>query len=647
MLDLIRNHAKGLVTWFILGLVMLSLAAFVLTGYSLNSVKDYVAKVNGEKIQEREYQSAVSNYQRALQQNLGANYRPDLINEELLKQTVINGLVDRQLMHQLLDEAGFRVGAQQISAEIAKVPAFQDVEHHFSEDTYASMLRRMGLSKQDFQQQYTYDLSLQQLNDAIGKSTFAVAYQADAYQRLEQQQRDVGYLLVPHEKLSASIKIADDETQAYYSTHGAEFMTQELVKVQYLELHKQDIARLIQVSDDDLIKHYDETKAVYSKEDFTAAEKKIKDIERRSKQGETFEKLAGQFSEDTGSAKSGGDLGFFGPGAMVKPFEDTVFKLKPGEISKPVQTQFGYHLIKLEEIKKGQPEQRRARHILIKPGKITAAFAQVKDKIRSELQLQRAEQQFYEQADKLDKLAYQSQDSLEPAAEQLKLVLKESDFFTRQGGAQIGRNPQVIEAAFGDSVLHQGHNSEVVKLSDDHVIVLRLKAHKPAEQMPLEQVKPLIDARLRGEKAKAAAYAQAKQYYDRMVAGESSDALTDAAKQTSAWRRVGLIGRNANTDADKKSATPLADEIRRMSFRLPRPGAAGKPSVALERLNNGDSVVVALYAVKDSQDAADKTRREAALHQLAGALGQTDARVLAEYMRKHSEIELNLPKKEQ
>ncbi len=648
MLELIRNHAKGFVTWFILGLVILALASFVLTGYSLNSIKDYVAMVNGEKINERDYQSAYNNYQRALQQNLGANYRPDLINEEFLKQTVVNGLVDRELMHQLLDEAGFRVGPQQVSSEMGKIPVFQGVDNKFSDDAFNATLKRMGLTKQLFQQQYAYDLSLQQLNDAIGKSTFAVAYQADDYQRLEKQQRDIGYAQIAHEKFSGSVKVTDDEVQTYYSTHGAEFMTQEMVKVQYVELHKQDIAKLISLSDAELKKQYDETKAVFSKDDFASAEKKIKDIERRSKQGESFEKLASQFSEDPGSAKSGGDLGFFGPGAMVKPFEDAVLKLKPGEISKPVQSQFGFHLIKLEEIKKEKPEQRRARHILIKPGKITTPFEQVKEKVRHDLQLERAEQQFYEQADKLDKLAYQSQDSLEPAAEQLKLVIKESDFFSRQGGDQIWGNPQVKDAAFSDSVLHQGHNGEVIKLSDSHVIVVRLKTHKPAELKPLEQVKATIDMRLRSEKAKDAAYVQAKQFYEGILASGKPDGLTDAAKQAGIpWRRIGWVGRTANTDADKKTATALAEDIRRISFRLPRPGTDGKPSVVLERLNNGDSVIVAIYAVKDTQDAADKTGREATLRQLSSSVGQTDARVLTEFMRKHSEIELNLPKKEQ
>ena len=646
MLELIRNHAKGLITWFILGLVILALASFVLTGYSLNSVKDYVAMVNGEKISEGTYQRAYSNYQRSLQQNLGENYRPDLINENFLKQTVVNGLVDRELMHQLLDEAGFRVGGQQITGEISKIPAFQGVDNKFSDDAFSTTLKRMGLSKQHFQQEYAYDFSLQQLNDAISKSTFAAAYQADDYQRLAKQQRDIGYVQIAHEKFITSVAVADDEIQTYYSTHGAEFMTQEMVKVQYVELNKQGLAISIAVTEAELKAHYEGSKAAYTKDDLTSAEKKIKDIERRVKQGESFEKLATQDSEDTGSAKVGGDLGFFGPGMMVKPFEEAVFKLKPGEISKPVQSQFGFHLIKLEEIKQGQPEQRRARHILIKPGTITAPFEQVKEKVRNDLQLHRAEQQFYEQADKLDKLAYQSQDSLEPAAEQLKLVIKESDFFSRQTGAQIWPNPQAIDAAFSDSVLLQGHNSEVIKLGNDHVIVMRLKTHKAAEQRPLELVKAAIDTRLRAEKAKEAAYAQAKQFYERIIAGDKPEAVTDVVKH-SVWRRIGWIGRTTNTDADKKTTTLLSDDVRRIGFRLAHPGTEGKPSVVLERLSNGDAVVVANYAVKDSQDSADKVSREETLRQLSSSIGQTDSRVLSEFMRKHGEIELSLPKKEQ
>ncbi len=635
MLQLIRERAQGIIVWFILGLVILSLGSFILYGYSPESEKNYVAKVNGDTINQREYQQAYNQFQ----QRMGANFSTEPQFQNYVKQTIVNGLVDRELAHQMLNEAGFRVATAQISKQIESAPYFQDAATgKFSVDTYQQALQRIGLTPQAFEQQIAYDISLQLLQQGVARSAFVTDYQTAERLRLENQQRDIGYMVIPHANLLAAVAVSITDIKSYYSAHADQFMTPEAVKVQYVEMSVKDLAEKTLVNDAELKDYFDKNTQMYSQNDFASAEKKVKDIALRVKKGESFAKLAEQFSEDPGSAKNGGDLGFFGHGAMVKPFDDAVFKLKVGEMSKPVQSEYGYHLIKLEEIK---GDQRRARHILIKPVKVAADFAKVKDKIRHDLQQQRAEQNFFDKADKLDKLSYQNQDSLEPAAEQLGLKIRESDFFTRQGGPQEFHNPQVIAAAFGDAVLKRNQNSEVIKLSADHVMVLRLKEHQAAKQKPIEEVSPIIDNQLRREKAREQAYTTAKTIYEKMQAGEKPESFAPSRN----WQRAGFVTRNAPpATPDKKAVNPVSDEVRRMAFGIPKSSDVNKPAYTLERLGNGDSVVVGVFAVRDSVTADSADKQAALQKQLIQAQGQSDEQALLTYQRKHSEIQLNLPK---
>jgi len=634
MLQLIREHTQGIVVWFILGLVILSLGSFILSGYSPESEKDYVAKVNGETINQREYQQAYSQFQ----QRMGANFSSDPQFQNYVKQTIVNGLVDRELAHQMLTEAGFRVASSQLSKQIESTPYFHDANGKFSADTYQQVLQRIGMTPQAFEQQIAYDFSLQQLQQGVERSAFVTEHQVAERQRLDNQQRDIGYRAISHANLLAAVPVSIAEIKSYYTAHADQFMTTEAVKVQYVEMSVKDMAAAVVLNDADLKQYFESNKQMYSQDDFAAADKKIKEIEQRLKKGEAFAKLAEQYSQDPGSAQKGGDLGFFGHGAMVKPFDDAVFKLKVGEVSKPVQSEYGYHLIKLEEIK---GEQRRARHILIKSVKVAADFNTAKEKIRRDLQQQRAEQAFFEKADKLDKLSYQSQDSLEPVAEQLGLKLRESDFFTRQGGPQQFHNPQVIAAAFSDAVLKQGQNSEVIKLSGDHVMVLRLKDHQAAKQKPLEEVTTVIDTQLRREKARELAYTTAKTVYEKLLAGENAATVGPAGS----WQRVGFIDRNAvAAAADKKAVNPVSDEIRHLAFRIPKSSDLSKPSYSLDRLANGDSVIVGVFAVRDNTPVETADKQAGLLQQMLQAQGQSDAQLLLTYQRKHSEIQLNLPK---
>jgi len=633
MLELIRKNAQGIIIWFIVGLVILGLSSFILSSYIADNVKNYVAKVNDKEISKRDFQIAFNNYQQQLQQSLGENYSR-FFNEDFMRETVVSGLVNNELISQLTVDAGFRAGSDQIYTELTKNPRFQDESGKFSVERYEKLLKQIGYSKPGYEAEIAQFIAQKQFSSGVQQSAFVLEDSVKDFMRLEQQQRDIAYLNVSKTALLKSVEVSESEIQEYYDKNKPNFMTDEQVKLAYLELKVTDIAKSIEIDEDELRDYYNKNKATYTRDDLVSAENRIKDIEKRLKKGESFEKLAKEFSQDPGSAANGGDLGFFGKGVMAKEFEEAAFKLKVGEVSKPVKTQFGYHLIKLEEI---GDKERHARHILIKPAKVTQSFDEVKNRILHDMQMIRAEKRFYEDADKLDKLSYEFQDSLEPAAEQIGQKIKESPYISRAGDGQIWRNRDVLKAAFSESVFSEALNSELIKLSDDHMLVLRLKEHKPAQQKTLDSVKKEIEIRIRDNKAREQASKLAAELLDKLKKGQSGSELSNSDKLVT-LNDAGFIGRKPEYDDKSTSKVNLPSEVRNEIFRMKKP-ADNTPSLGKVSLKNGDVAVIILRAVRESSD--DGKQLDAIKRHLKDEMAKADDKAMLEYMRSHSEIDLN------
>jgi peptidyl-prolyl cis-trans isomerase D len=334
---------------------------------------------------------------------------------------------------------------------------------------------------------------------------------------------------------------------------------------------------------------------------------------------------------------------------MDPAFEQAVYSLKKGEISKPVKTSFGYHLIKLEAIK---GDQRRARHILIKKGKVTKTYDEVKAIITSTLRLQKAERIFYEDQTKLDNLTYQHQDSLEPAADALDVPIKTSPYFTRAGGPQMFRNTDLLHEAFSEEVLDELLNSNVIKLSDDDFVVLRLKEHLPAKQKPFEEVKSIVENRLRQEKAKQQVAKLSEEYRKQLNDGAKPETIAAEHKEVS-WHDYGFIGRQSRYDANKpeqgnKNAAMISGigpDVRKATFSLAKP-APDKIVYHNMSAKSGNGVVIVLKAVRDNPAKEDDKTLEAMQKQLTQAEARAAADTVIEYMRSKSEIDINQEKDE-
>ncbi len=645
MLQLIRENAQGIVIWVIVGFIILGLSSFILSSYLGGNVKTYVAKVNDTEISDRQFRIAYNNRQAQLQQQLGENFSR-FFNESMLRSSVINGMVNNELLNQLSYEAGFRVGPDQVQQELSKVPLFQDENGRFSNEKFAGFVQQYGYSAKGYALEESQRLANKQLLDGITNSALTLNSDLADYQKLNRQQRHVEVLSITKSEIVKSITVNEDEVKTYYDTHAAEFMTDEQVKVDYLELNLKTLADEQEIDIDDVKDFYEKNKGRYTisgereashilikldaeKRDEQAALAKLAVIQAKLKSGESFAELAKQNSDDKFSAKQGGKFGRVNQEqGGNQAFNSALFALQAeGDVSEPVRTEFGFHLIKLDKIYPGK----------VKP------FEEVKAALERELKGQKAERIFYESQTKLENLTYQHQDSLEPAAEELNLKIKTSPLFSRRGGAQIFRNQEVLKEAFSEEVLQESLNSPMVKLSDDHVIVLRLKQHQPAKLKSFEQVKRFVENKLKQDKATKLIATMAGEKLEKLNAGTAANTLVEAEKIT--WLEYGFIGRqskydHAQNDKQKAAQAKIKSELRRAVFSLQKP-AKDNPIIHSMTASNGDALLVILNAVRDNPIQEEASVMEAMQKQLSQTIGTADSESVVSYMRSQSDIDIN------
>ena len=634
MLQSIRDRAQGIIVWTIVGLIIITFALFGLSSYLSGTAKAVVATVNGVEISETELLREYQNAQQRLQQMLGANYRADLFNEQIMKEQVLEGLIQRELINQQLDAENYHVAPQQVVATLQQMPAFQDTNGGFSAENYRRVLSLQGIPAELFEMQLARDIANEHLRNGIVRSTFVTEVEGQRYQSLQEQQRKIGYLRIPQQRYLEKITVSDTEISAFYEQYADEFRTPEEVSVDYIELNLADLAKQFDISDAEVRDFYEQHQENYVSQqeqrkvrhilvkvdadvNDEAARKQIESLATRVQNGEDFAAIAKAESQDPGSAAQGGDLGFISLGIMDKAFEQAAFQLAQNQLSQPIRTRFGYHLIEVTDIK---------------PVELTP-FDEVKAQIRKDLQTQQAEQRFYEEVDKLNNLSYEIPDSLIPVAEQLGLQVKQSPLFTASGGEGLFSNDRIVSAAFSEEVLQQNRNSELLEISDTHVVVLHLREHKAASQRPLDQVRELIAGRLKQQQAREMADQDAQTALARLAAAEAPEQVAAAYQQK--WQDAGFIKRQAS-ETDK-----LNDQIREAAFSLPRP-KDNQPELTNLILPGGDAVVVALYSVQDGEPTTDGQALQAVEQQLANISGQIEYSAFITYLQSQADITRNL-----
>ncbi len=454
MLQNIRDNSQGWIAKTIIGVIV---ALMALTGFDAifqaTTNKNEAAKVNGEEISQNELSQAVDMQRRQLMQQLGKDFDASLLDEKMLRESALKGLIDRKLLLQGAENSKFAFSEAALDQVILQTPDFQ-VDGKFSSERFDQVIRQLGYTRMQFRQLMAQEMLIGQLRAGLAGSGFVTDAQVLAFARLEKQTRDFASLNIKVDP--AAVKLTDDEVKAYYDEHAKEFMTPDQVVIDYLELKKASFFDQVSVNDEDLQAAYQKEIANLSEQRQAAhilievndktteaqAKAKIEEIQARLAKGEKFEALAKEFSQDPGSANNGGDLGYAGPGVYDPAFEKALYSLTKDQVSAPVRTDFGFHLIKLLGVE--APE--------------VPTFASLKDKLTRELKAQQVEQRFVEATKQLEDASFEASDLAQPAQD-LKLTVHTSKPFGREGGEGITANRAVITAAFSPEVLDEGRTA--------------------------------------------------------------------------------------------------------------------------------------------------------------------------------------------
>ncbi len=616
MLQNIRDNSQGWIAKTIIGIIVVLLA---LTGFdaifNAASNSQTAAKVNGEEISRYDLDQAMNMQRRQLAQQLGQDFDASLLDDRLLRDSALGSLIDRMLLLQGAKSADFAFSREALDQLILQTPEFQ-VDGAFSAARFDQVIQQMGYSRLQFRQLLEQEMLIGQLRAGISGTGFVTDQQVENFARLEMQTRDFETLTIPaqHE----TIEVSDEQIEEYYETNADRFRTPEQVIVEYVELKKESFFDQVEASDEELQDLYQQQIANLDEQRRAAhilietggelsdeeAKAKIEKIAARVKGGEDFAAIAKEVSQDPGSANEGGDLGFAGTGVYDPAFEDALYALNEGEVSAPVQSEFGWHIIKLLGVQ--SPE--------------VPSFESMKPELVRELKAQQVEQRFVEISKQLEDAAFEASDLTQPAQE-LGLMVQTTDAFGREGGEGIAANRQVIQAAFSDEVLVDGANSSVIELDPETSIALRVKEHLKPAAIPLADVRDDIVVQLQRSLAAETARTQGEQLLAELRDGKQPDGQ---------WQPV---------EAAARSQEGVAPALLQAVFRMPRPQQQDKPNYTGVALGNGDYVVVRLNGVNEPETALSDEEKLNYRRFLASRIGQQDFAAYRQKQQAAAKIE--------
>jgi peptidyl-prolyl cis-trans isomerase D len=546
MYDFVYKHKR----WLQIALLVLIVPPFALFGidfYFRNTdAGGALARIGDTRISEVEYSRALREAQEKMREMMRDKPDPSMLNSPQLKESVLNELIERKVTLSHVAKAGMTVSDAELQRMIAAIEAFHDQSGKFSRERYRQLLQGQGLTPATFENQVRANILLEQVHSVYSGSAFIPDSVADRLLKIREQEREVSQVLFNPADYRKQVKISDADAEKYYTEHKGEFLVPERVKVEFVVLSLEAYQRNVQISDEEIKKFYQENQSRFQTPEerrashilipaaaSATADEKAKakaqadDLFRQVKANpKRFSELAAKFSKDPGSAEKGGDLGFFGRGLMVKPFDEAAFSMKVGEIAGPVETQYGYHIIRLDAIKATQ----------------TTPLEAVKAQIEAEVRKPKVTRAFAEAADNFNNLVYEQFDSLQPAVDALKLTLQKSDWVSRAGGNPnpLLNNDKLLAVLFSDEVLKNKHNTSAIEVQPNMLLAARVFEHKPSEGLPLDQVRKDILQHLADQAATQLAQKEGRAALDKLKKGEPVALSWSAAQTVTLEKRQGL-----------------------------------------------------------------------------------------------------------
>lgn len=630
MFEFIRTHQR-LMQFVLLLFIFPSFAFFGLESYSrFRGGDNDVAKVAGQPITQQDWDAALREQMDRFRQMYGARFDATLFDTPEVKQEILENLIAQRALSAEAARMGLAVPDRVLQQAILEIPGLTGADGKFDGARYKELLAAQGMTPALYEARLRHDLALQQLNTAIQATAFAPKTLAARLSDLNDQERAVQQLLLKASDFAPQVKVTDEMLQAYYEKNSQQFMVPEQVKIEYVMLDSKALEAQTPVSDDDVKSYYEQNAQHYTAEeqrrashiliavkqgaseaDKAAAKAKAEALLAQvRKDPASFAKVAKENSQDPGSAGMGGDLGFFGKQAMVKPFEDAVLKLKQGEISDLVQTDFGYHIIELTGIKPAA----------VKP------LAEVKGEIATEIKKQLIEKKFSELADLFNNTVYEQADSLQPVADKLKLQVQTAANITRTPNPALANapynNPKFLKALFTDDVIRDKHNTEVVEVAPQTLIAGHVIEHKTAFKRPLEEVKAVVHERVMQAEASRLA----------RESGAGKLAVLKAQDDTAGFAAEKIVSRSKNEGLDPSALLAVM-----------KADARKLPAFSGVELANGDYAIFRINKVLQPAN-PDAARRQAEQQQVASLLAQQEMQAYINLLKNRAKVEIIKPK---
>ncbi|NVK54652.1 MAG: SurA N-terminal domain-containing protein [Alteromonadaceae bacterium] len=628
MLERIREGSQGPWAMAVIALIVLSFVFAGVSSYVGSSGTTAAAEVNGEAISQQDVERAYQSQRARLESQFGEGVSALFSDENYLREfrmNVLDRLIADMLVEQKAEELGLRVSDQQIRQAIVEMPAFQSAGS-FDNERYLMLLRQNGFQPSDFRDYMRQEMTREQLARAVSASDFSLPQEITLAHRLQGQTRDADYLIVDSAPFAANIELSDEEVQEFYQSNLARFDTQEKVNLAYVLLSVDQLTDGVEVSDEEVEQAYQDNIAQYKTaeerrvshiliefgDDKDAAKEKAAALLSQSQQGADFAELAEANSDDTFSAENGGDLDFITQGMMEPAFDEAAFAIaNVGETSDLVETDFGYHIIKLTDIK---------------PVAVTP-LNEVSDEIRADLETDKATDKFYALQSEMANLAFEVPDTLEDVAGAVNRPIQETGLVT-QGQVKAPLNvPAVTSKMFDPAFIAEGLNSDIIEISDNQVAVVRVIGHEPQRTQSLDEVRTTILAQLRAQKAQEAAADWARGIVEQIKAGETPELTVN--DMTIEWQHKDGITRNSSE---------LPRNLVSTAFTL---GTNAPNNIDISNLSSGDVGVVRLTAV-NQPEALPEEQLANFKQQLTASKSQANYQSFIDSLRAAADVTINL-----
>ncbi len=625
MLQSMRSKIKGVVAFVLIGLLTIPLALVGVENlfYSNHNIGE-AASVDGKIISEREVQIAIGRERQRLQAQLGDNIPGDFFSDERLRQPVIDSLVQRALIANIADTGNMTFTDATIDETIVTLPDFQ-VDGVFDQQRFVQVIRSIGHTPASFRALLKEDMLVNQMQSALVSTDFITNSEVNNTVALSRQTRDFSWVTLPLAGLPETMTVTQDEISGHYEENKSSYLSQEQVAIEYIDLNVSDIEKSIDIGEDEILQQYEQIVKNYTDStereaahimvegDDDTAQQKITTIQEKLAAGEDFAALASEYSDDFGSRDNGGNLGVSSGDGFPEAFEEALSLLEEGQVSEPTEIDGATHFIKL----------------LALTEKTAPTLEEQRTVIEAELKRAKAEEQFIQDSQALEDLSYNAQ-SLQEVGDELGLPVGKTGLFSRfSSDIEIIRDSRVLNAAFSEQVTIEGHSSEVLALSADRNVVVKMVEHKPVRTLTLEEKTGEITEELKLEKAKAQLAQQAQSIREALDAGDSIATVSEQRELTL-----------SSQIAVQRNAANVPRELLDAIFALSVPSESN-PVITDLHLDNGDYVLASLSKVTNgSVDDLEVVERNNLRNSLSSGLAGDAYRAWQDEIRKSSDIEI-------